>query len=78
MLESKARPNRLGPWGWLGKGKWGLDRYLYALHRLTGLAILFYFLLHILFTSSRAFGQRVGAIRRHGNTTANTGEQRGD
>jgi succinate dehydrogenase / fumarate reductase cytochrome b subunit len=57
MLERKGHPNRLGVWGWLGGGRWGMDRYLYTLHRLTGLGILAYFLLHIVVTSSRAFGQ---------------------
>ncbi len=57
MLETKGRPNRLGIWGWLGGGRWGYERYLYALHRLTGLGILAYFLLHIFVTSSRALGQ---------------------
>jgi len=57
MLQSKGRPNRLGIWGWLGGGRWGFERYLYALHRVTGLGILAYFLLHIVVTSSRAFGQ---------------------
>lgn len=57
MLEAKGHPNRLGLWGWLGGGRWGVERYLYALHRLTGLGILTYFLLHIFVTSSRAFGQ---------------------
>lgn len=50
-------PNRLGVKGWVGGGRWGLERYLYTLHRVTGLGILFYFLLHILVTSSRALGQ---------------------
>jgi succinate dehydrogenase / fumarate reductase cytochrome b subunit len=57
MLENKGRPNRLGVTGWLAGGRWGLERYLYTLHRLTGLGLLAYFLLHILVTSSRAFGQ---------------------
>jgi succinate dehydrogenase / fumarate reductase, cytochrome b subunit len=57
MLETKARPNRLGLWGWLGGGRWGAERYLYTLHRLTGLGLLAYFLLHIVVTSSRAFGE---------------------
>jgi len=55
-MESRAHPNRLGIWGWVGGGRWGFERYLYALHRLTGLGLLAYFLLHILVTSSRAFG----------------------
>ena len=57
MLKSKGYPNRLGVWGWLGGARWGMDRYLYTLHRVTGLGILAYFLLHIVVTSSRAFGQ---------------------
>jgi succinate dehydrogenase / fumarate reductase, cytochrome b subunit len=57
MLENKGHPNRLGVWGWLGGGRWGAERYLYTLHRLTGLGILLYFLLHIFVTTSRAFGQ---------------------
>lgn len=48
--------NRLGLWGWLGGGRWGLERYAYILHRLTGLAILLYFLMHIVVTSLRAWG----------------------
>ncbi len=56
-LTSKGHPNRLGLWGWLGGGRWGAERYLYTLHRLTGLGILAYFLLHIIVTSSRALGE---------------------
>ena len=61
MLDNKGHPNRLGVWGWLGGGKWGLERYLYTLHRLTGLGLLFYFLLHIFVTSARAFGSEAWA-----------------
>ncbi len=57
MLEYKGRPNRLGIWGWLGGGRWGAERYLYTLHRLTGLGLLAYFLLHIFVTAARASGQ---------------------
>jgi succinate dehydrogenase / fumarate reductase cytochrome b subunit len=56
MLATNGRPNRLGIAGWVTGGQWGLERYLYSLHRVTGLALLFYFLLHILVTTSRAFG----------------------
>jgi len=61
MIETKGHPNRLGIWGWLGGGQWGLERYLYTLHRLTGLGLLFYFLLHIFVTSARAFGPEAWA-----------------
>jgi succinate dehydrogenase / fumarate reductase cytochrome b subunit len=57
MLDTKGHPNRLGLWGWLGGGRWGLERYLYTLHRLTGLGLLAYFLLHIVVTSARAFSE---------------------
>lgn len=56
MSDSKHHPNRLGLWGWLGGGRWGMERYLYALHRVTGLGLLGYFLLHIFVTASRALG----------------------
>ncbi len=56
-MESRAHPNRLGVKGWLTGGRWGFERYLYTLHRVTGLGLLTYFVLHILVTSSRALGQ---------------------
>lgn len=56
MAEIKPYPNRLGIKGWVAGGRWGLERYLFILHRVTGLGILSYFLLHVIVTSSRAFG----------------------
>lgn len=56
MADLKRYDNRLGIWGWLGGGRWGIDRYAYALHRLTGLGILAYFLMHIVVTTFRAKG----------------------
>lgn len=55
-MESRAHPNRLGIWGWLGGGRWGYERYLYALHRVTGLGLLLYFILHIFVTAARVNG----------------------
>ncbi len=58
MAESaKHYSNKLGLWGWLGGGRYGLERYAYALHRVTGLGILLYFILHIFVTGSRLGGQ---------------------
>jgi len=57
MIENKGRPNRLGLRGWLVGGRWGFERYLYAMHRVTGLGLLTYFVLHIGVTASRAFGE---------------------
>ena len=56
MPRVQGYPNRLGVMGWVGGGRWGLERYLYTVHRLTGLGLLLYFLMHILVTTSRAFG----------------------
>ncbi len=56
MAEIQRHDNRLGLWGWLGGGRWGVERYAYILHRLTGLGILCYFLMHVVVTSLRAKG----------------------
>ena len=55
-MENKKFENRLGIVGWLGGGRWGLERYLYIVHRLTGLGILVFFLLHIFASSVRMCG----------------------
>jgi succinate dehydrogenase / fumarate reductase cytochrome b subunit len=57
MLKIVGRANRLGVRGWAVGGRWGLERYLYTLHRVSGLALLTYFLLHVVVTSSRALGR---------------------
>ncbi|MGA2148260.1 MAG: hypothetical protein ABSH49_25205 [Bryobacteraceae bacterium] len=57
MADIKRHDNRLGLWGWLGGGCWGMERYAYILHRLTGLGILCYLLMHIVVTSLRATGR---------------------
>jgi succinate dehydrogenase / fumarate reductase cytochrome b subunit len=55
-MASRAHPNRLGIRGWVAGGRWGYERYLYTLHRISGVGLLGYFVLHILVTSSRALG----------------------
>jgi len=57
MPQAKTYPNRLGLKGWLGGGRWGFERYLFTLHRITGLGLVLYFLMHIVVTTSRALGQ---------------------
>ncbi len=54
--STKHYANSLGIWGWLGGGRWGIERYAYALHRLTGLAILLYLVMHIFVTGLRVRG----------------------
>ena len=56
MAVVERHNNRLGIRGWLGGGRWGVERYAYILHRLTGLGILCYFLMHVVVTSLRAAG----------------------
>lgn len=55
-MRDKYYDNHLGLKGWAIGGKYSIERYLYTLHRITGLGILFYFILHIFVTSSRIFG----------------------
>ncbi|MBW1973510.1 MAG: hypothetical protein JRI44_11860 [Deltaproteobacteria bacterium] len=49
--------NRLGIVGWFYAGSFSFERYAYILHRITGLGILLYFLLHIFGSSARISGQ---------------------
>jgi succinate dehydrogenase / fumarate reductase, cytochrome b subunit len=59
MKQDKKRyDSHLGLWGWLGGGRWQIERYAYTLHRISGLAILAYFLMHIFVTGSRLGGQQ--------------------
>jgi succinate dehydrogenase / fumarate reductase, cytochrome b subunit len=56
MPGIKRYDNRIGLLGWLGGGRWGIERYAYSLHRITGLGILLYFFMHIIVTGLRAKG----------------------
>jgi len=55
-MQTRGHPNRLGIRGWAAGGRWGFERYLYLLHRLSGLGLLAYFVMHIFVTASRALG----------------------
>lgn len=57
MEETRYYRNKLGILGWLSGGRYGIERYAFALHRLAGLGLLLYFLMHIVVTSSRIFGE---------------------
>lgn len=56
VLMQNRLKNNLGIWGWLSGGRYGLDRYAYTLHRITGLGILAYFVMHIFVTGARLQG----------------------
>lgn len=51
----RPSPNHLGIKGWVYAGRYSMERYLYILHRVTGLGLVLYLLLHIIET-----GQRIG------------------
>jgi succinate dehydrogenase / fumarate reductase cytochrome b subunit len=48
--------NRLGVIGWVGGGRWGIERYVYIVHRITGVGLLLFFMIHIFESSLRVFG----------------------
>jgi succinate dehydrogenase / fumarate reductase cytochrome b subunit len=56
MANFKKFDNHLGILGWLGGGRWGVERYLYIIHRVAGLGLLLFFLMHIFESSLRIFG----------------------
>jgi succinate dehydrogenase / fumarate reductase cytochrome b subunit len=57
MIKKVERyDSHLGIIGWALGGRWGLERYLYTLHRVTGLGILLFFMIHIFESSTRLLG----------------------
>ena len=57
----KAYPNRLGLKGWMYAGKYSFERYLYLGHRLSGLGLIAYMVLHIVETANRIRGEHAWA-----------------
>jgi len=51
QAEVRSIARRIGDW--LAAGRCGIERPAYILHRISGLGILLYFLLHIVITSLR-------------------------
>jgi len=51
MRQIEPRRNYLGVGGWVWAGNYKLERYLYILHRVTGLGILLFLLLHLIMTT---------------------------
>jgi succinate dehydrogenase / fumarate reductase cytochrome b subunit len=45
------KSNYLGVRGWAWAGKYKLERYLYLLHRITGLGLILYVLIHLTVTT---------------------------
>lgn len=56
-----TNPNRLGVKGWVYAGKYSFERYLYLAHRLSGLGLIAYMVLHIIETANRIRGEHAWA-----------------
>ena len=57
----KSYPNRLGVKGWAYAGRYTFERYLYLGHRLSGLGLIAYMVLHIIETANRMRGEQAWA-----------------
>ncbi|HXF85863.1 MAG TPA: succinate dehydrogenase, cytochrome b556 subunit [Anaerolineales bacterium] len=53
--------NRFGLRGWVYGGRYSFERYLYIGHRLSGLGLLAYMILHIIETANRMRGEEAWA-----------------
>lgn len=53
-----ALPNRLGITGWAWAGRYKIERYLYTLHRLTGLGLAAYIFIHLIANGFRLGGEK--------------------
>ena len=51
MRQTQPRQNYLGIGGWFWAGNYKLERYLYILHRITGVGILLFLSLHLIMTT---------------------------
>ncbi len=51
MKQMQPRDNSLGPGGWLWGGRYGMERYLYLLHRVTGLGLILFVIFHLIVTT---------------------------
>lgn len=59
--SSKSYPNRLGLKGWGYAGRYSFERYLYVGHRLSGIGLIAYMVLHIIETANRMRGEQAWA-----------------
>lgn len=50
-------PNRLGVKGWVWAGRYKIERYLYTLHRITGVGLAAYIFIHLIANGFRLGGE---------------------
>lgn len=60
-MNTKPYPNRLGIKGWMYAGRYSFERYLYLGHRISGLGLIAYMVLHIVETANRMRGEQAWA-----------------
>ena len=51
MKQIQPRQNYLGAGGWVWAGNYKIERYLYLLHRVTGLGLIFFGIIHLTATT---------------------------
>ena len=51
MKQIQPRQNYLGAGGWFWAGKYRPERYLYILHRITGLGLILFVIVHLIMTT---------------------------
>jgi len=51
MKQTQPRQNYLGARGWIWAGNYKLERYLYLLHRVTGLGLILFGVIHLTLTT---------------------------
>jgi len=51
MKPIQPRQNYLGVGGWAWAGRYKLERYLYLLHRITGLGMVLFIIIHLVMTT---------------------------
>jgi len=59
--KSTTHNNRLGLKGWAYAGRYTFERYLYLGHRLSGIGLIAYMVLHIIETANRMRGEQAWA-----------------
>lgn len=59
--KPSAYNNRLGLKGWMYAGRYSFERYLYLGHRISGLGLIAYMVLHIVETANRIRGEEAWA-----------------
>ena len=55
----KTKYNLAGTLGWFGNIRYNIERYTYLLHRITGIGLVAFLLLHIYITGFRMYGESV-------------------